>query len=387
MPESTPVTAAGQGSPRPPTEYSMDLDQEGNLVGVRGQPGDEPIPVDVNDQRYCDFLSATAHSGRDTEIKPYGRLPRRTHYFADRDRLVEHCKVVGQVIYTCPHHPGERHEIDTVNLLHWGDFFSLPVAEAPPDGDGRPTQDGVARAPSKTFVTGGLLGALQDELARGDENSPVRRLSTWPIDRAFVYADVSDFSRYPAGQQVLVINSIVSTVRDRLLWSTALASEARQNIETAICIGDGYIFVLKDPALATYFAAYLARLIEVLVARGETPVGFHFRMGVHCGPVYSFWDPGRKDWNYIGDGINGGQRVLGAVGKETDDVVFVSGQVRQRINAADRGDSPYPQILAALHNRGRKADKHGNPWRVYEVNHTGLTAGGFPASLREPPGG
>jgi hypothetical protein len=104
---------------------------------------------------------------------------------------------------------------------------------------------------------------------------------------------------------------------------------------------------------------------------------------VHYGPVYSFWDPGRKDWNDIGDGINGGQRVLAAVGKETDDVVFISGEVRQQLTAMDRGDSPYPQILAALHNRGRKADKHGNPWRVYEVNHTGLTSGTLSSLLRD----
>jgi hypothetical protein len=31
-------------------------------------------------------------------------------------------------------------------------------------------------------------------------------------------------------------------------------------------------------------------------------------------------------------------------------------------------------ILGDAHNRGRKADKHGNPWRVYEVNHTNLMA-------------
>ena len=49
------------------------------------------------------------------------------------------------------------------------------------------------------------------------------------------------------------------------------------------------------------------------------------------GPVYTFWDTGRGAWNYIGEGINGGNRVLGVIGKDQDDVVFVSAEVRQEL--------------------------------------------------------
>jgi class 3 adenylate cyclase len=142
-----------------------------------------------------------------------------------------------------------------------------------------------------------------------------------------------------------------------------------------LCIGDGYIFVLKVPEGATYFAAYLARLVEVLVARRLVPVEFHFRIGVHFGPVFSFWDPGRGkegDWNYIGNGINGGRRVLEAVGKDQDDVVFVSGQVYEWLSAQGIDESQCERIVKCLRNRGRKEDKHGNLWRVYEVDHTGM---------------
>jgi class 3 adenylate cyclase len=157
-----------------------------------------------------------------------------------------------------------------------------------------------------------------------------------------------------------VINSIVGIVGQQSLWAGG-PGKALAALEARMCIGDGYIFVLKDPMHAVYFAAYLAHLIEVLVARKITPVEFHFRMGVHVGPVYCFWDPGRENWNYIGDGINGGQRVLGAIGKETDDVLFISVQVRQALTASDKGDSPYRQILAALQNRGRRPTNTASP--------------------------
>src|SRR5439155_21171504 len=104
-----------------------------------------------------------------------------------------------------------------------------------------------------------------------------------------------------------------------------LISSARQGLEAQICIGDGYIYVFSEPDRAAYFAGCLAYLIELQVARERLPIDFHFRIGVHVGPVFCFWDPDRDKWNYIGDGINGGQRVLAAIGKEKDDVVYVSG--------------------------------------------------------------
>jgi hypothetical protein len=208
------------------------------------------------------------------DIKPFAQLPPKSYYFADKERLVEHCKRFGLLIYTRRDPSRERHVIDTENLPFWGasehTFFPLPVAVVPPEEDGQAPLGGVGRAASKAFVTGRLLDALQEELVRGDENSSVRRLSTWPIQRAFVYLDVSDFSKYPPGQEVLIINSIVGIVEHPDYWSALLAYEARNSVEAMLCIGDGYIFVIKNPVLATFFAAYLARLTEILVARKET---------------------------------------------------------------------------------------------------------------------
>jgi hypothetical protein len=261
-----------------------------------------------------------------------------------------------------------------------------------------PDDPGISRMKSNWVVKQGDHQSLSAKLS--DDCSEIRRLSTWPVTRCFVFVDVSDFSKHRPGQQALIIGSLISMVRNWRYWNYAPALFAWKDLEEMLCIGDGYIFVLKDVVSATYFAAHLAQLIEVRVARKLVPVEFHFRMGVHVGPVYCFWDWGRGgreepgavveqqdglrrtergDWNYIGDGINGGQRVLAAVGKETDDVLFISGSVRQELISRDDGSSPCRQILNSLLNRGRRADKHNKFWRVYEVNHSGLCADALPS--------
>jgi class 3 adenylate cyclase len=231
--------------------------------------------------------------------------------------------------------------------------------------------DGIVGADSRLWMPEELDRILAEEL--DDEASGIRRLSNWPIRRAFVYTDVSDFSEFRPGQQALVVNGLAGIARRHDFWKgDPLADGAIANLETTLCIGDGYIFVFKNSAHATYFAAHLAALIELLGAKTLLPVEIHFRMGVHVGPVYCFWDQGRNDWNYIGEGINGGQRVMSVIGRETDDVVFISSRVRQDLLASSDGDGSARLILSNLQNRGRRQDKHGNPWRVYEVNHANL---------------
>ena len=168
------------------------------------------------------------------------------------------------------------------------------------------------------------------------------------------------------------MNVLMWITQDEKLWNYQSAHEVRIKHEAMLCIGDGYIFVFRNAIDATYYASHIANVIERLVAIGGMPVDFHFRMGVHVGRVYCFWDIGRNNWNYIGDGINGGNRVLSAIGKETDDVIFISADVRQEIMAQDVETEPYKRTLANLQNRGRRNDKHGRPWRVYEVNHTSV---------------
>jgi hypothetical protein len=251
-----------------------------------------------------------------------------------------------------------------------GRLTQLGRVRAETNWDQHGALQGVAPGPSGIWVSDGLRYLLKERLI--DEDDPVRRLSSWPIRRSFVYFDVSDFSRYKPGQQALVIQSLASLARDESWQMSCAVCDAIQAIEAWLCIGDGYIFCFKDGILATYFAAWLARKIEEAVARQSIPVEFHFRASVHVGDVFCFWDMGRRDWNYIGMGINGGSRVLEAIGKDVDDVLFISNEVREHMIADTRQLSFKSRLLQSLQNRGRRSDKHGNIWRVYELNHMSI---------------
>jgi class 3 adenylate cyclase len=139
--------------------------------------------------------------------------------------------------------------------------------------------------------------------------------------------------------------------------------------------------VFRNAVWATYFAANLAYMIDIRNSRPEPApfAQFHYRMGLHCGPVRRFWDQTR--WNYIGDGINGGQRVISVIEPTLDDVVFVSETVvnevrRQSLAIGQPGTSEEDlqetasDIKPELVNRGRRMDKHQKEWRVYQLNHT-----------------
>ncbi len=214
-----------------------------------------------------------------------------------------------------------------------------------------------------------------------DDSSEIRKLSSWPVDRTFVYLDISDFSRASYGHQLLIINSLIQMVMDESLWTdeNGLFAGYREwgsrQLESMICIGDGYIYAFADPVAATLFAARLACIIEHSVAQKKV-LPLHFRIGVHAGPVSFFWDAGAKQWNYSGEGIVGGRRVLDAVGRRVDDVIYVSGEVRSRIMVSGGRSArsmDRESLMQCLINRGRRSDKHDRPWRVYEMNHSAVS--------------
>jgi hypothetical protein len=293
-------------------------------------------------------------------------LPLHTRLVLNPESLVWFCKHNGDTLYATKH--GFVTETNFQFQSGNSRFVLLSRTVASKSQD---AVDGLDRTIyGGYFVPQSILQDLNNRLT--DDTSEIRKISSWPIDRTFLYMDVSDFSNEPPGKESLIINSIVAMIGSWEVWNYGIALSIRESVEAKICIGDGYIFVFRDPMNAVYFGAWLASLTEEMVARNKLPVDFHFRMGVHTGKVYSFWDPGREGWNYIGDGINGGNRVLAAVGKETDDVMFISGQVRAALMATGKDEHPYGKIRASLQNRGRKADKHGKLWRVFEVNQSQL---------------
>jgi hypothetical protein len=131
--------------------------------------------------------------------------------------------------------------------------------------------------------------------------------------------------------------------------------------------------VFKEPRYAAFFAGCLASLVEQRIASGKL-IEFHFRIGVHTGQVFRFWDQCRSEagrWNYVGKGITDGERVLTAIGPDKDDVVFLSADTRRRIMAARLPHESTYEVSQWLQNRGRQKDKHGEFRRLYELDHVG----------------
>ena len=334
----------------------------------------EECPAGTQDEYVEAFASAVINQvQRAAKGNPW--LPPIDVLFETRDELVRYCKDHVVKLVVRREDPGRAalgHERSAQTPQGTCRIFNLLTAISPwPGSAAEGVVDGIVGTESNLWVPEPLDRLLSAEL--DDEESDIRRLSNRPIRRAFVFVDISDFSEFRPGQQALMVTALAAIVRRRDFWQGDPSGErALRDVEAMLCVGDGYIFVFRSSMHATYFAAHLASLIEMLVARGLVPVEFHFRMGVHVGEVYCFWDPGRNDWNYIGEGINGGQRVLSVIGRETDDVLFISARVRQDLLASSGEESVARLILANAQNKGRRHDKHGVPWRTYEVNHTNL---------------
>jgi class 3 adenylate cyclase len=355
--------------------YTVEHDAGGIVNGVNKMVDGAPVvvPLDIEEQGFCDFLTWDCRQTHaiDPSISP--PHDQQNCYFSDLASLLNYCQQRGMMVYVRLEE-GMPPTVDFGNVVHYapvdgpvnGDFHFLHEAVEDDDKMFHHETDGITHRTTNVCVSPNLLAAINAGIIV--EGSDIRRLVSWPFTRVFAYVDVSDFSTMPPGQQALVINSIISLV-DKNAWNPAVP----RDYEAKLCIGDGYIFVFSNALHAVEFAAQFARLVEVLGAKKLLPVEFHFRMGIHMGDVYCFWDTGRDRWNYIGDGINGGQRVLAAVGKESDDVVFVSEQVRRRIIADSDGTQRYRNAIANMTNRGRKADKHGKMWRVFELNCIGIT--------------
>ncbi len=324
-----------------------------------------------------------AQSGRDLKtVKSYDDLSQATNdeiaacdpadailIFREIDKLTEWLKAEGHILHLVkegevykvpPSTPANTQEVLGEKVFRICGTQSLPT----PSGSRAAAE--MSAKPLCAWATESLMKEVNEKLA--DESQEVRKLSMWPVRRAFVYVDVSDFSQRVAAEQALIINTLTTLTRKKEYWSKPMESEVRQSVEDQLCIGDGYIIVFKQSIHATYYAARLADKIEEFIAEKQLVIHFHFRIGIHVGQVYRFWDYWRGKWNYIGEGINGGNRVLTAIGKDADDMIFVSGEVREELRAETTPAAR--SLIRIMSNRGRHSDKHGGMWRVYELRHS-----------------
>lgn len=369
------------------SEYKLDLDNR-KLIQILDSKG-IPVSIDQTNPIYASALTWIAKQPEyKNSIKGYGSLEQGAQYFCDKASVIEYCKSHGIVLFVDSvhaslHFGGSRivlehsddtvvaHPVDTnLNITFIPVYGSRHVLETHPYNSGGLTPTELP----EFYVSSPVLQQMDNDLTK--EDSDVRRLSSWQVERTFVYVDVSGFSTHPIGHQLAIINAINAIANRESDWDTTGVSEARDAIRASICIGDGYIFVFESPGSATLFAAYFATLIEHRIAH-KALIEFHFRISVHTGEVYRFWDqaatPGEGRWNYVGKGIIDGQRVLSAIGSDKDDVVYISGTTRSKLLAMDQEGE---EIVASqyLQNRGRHADKHGNMQRLYEVSHTSWMA-------------
>jgi len=290
-------------------------------------------------------------------------------HFESAAEVVEHCKEKGLMLWVEPE-PNEPRFQAHPDSDGSGHFRLVSVRTERKSGVGL---DGIHQGDTTDFTVSERALSEMNEQA-GNDRADVRRISNRSINRAFIYLDISDFSTLAPGKQVLVINDLSSQVLLRAYLDHDIYQGQRDvsGLESQICIGDGYILVYRDAALAAKIACSIAADIDVRRARKWLSVPFHYRMSVHWGPVYSFFDPGRKDWNYVGSGINDGHRVLEAIGSRLDDVVYISESVRDEILRGDTSHAPLSGMHGYMTNEGRSKDKHGIPRRLYRMDHTAV---------------
>lgn len=216
-----------------------------------------------------------------------------------------------------------------------------------------------------------LFKELNDILL-SDDPKGLDRLLEERIERAFACLDIVGFSKKKPNEQAEIIRTVVQLRRNESLWPRHdfqhLPGNTLKSLEAELCIGDGYIYVFTKAFDATLFACHLATLIEFMQLRDEFPYPFKFKCGVHVGSVERFYDPGRHDWNYVGEGINGVNRVLSVIPGSLANAIYLSSAVRATF--LRRTDELAMALKDNISNEGQLEDKHGIEWHVFSVNHT-----------------
>lgn len=349
---------------------------ENNIVR---SPEGTRIPIDPTSKEYGTTLTEISFA-RNIPVD-FNVLKPKCRYFCDIDSLVDYVRDEGLLLWTEPKQPGgDRHWIPKTSskfTLFDTRFYQLhkvgTVREETDSGFEYQTK----RTPVDIWAAEHCFADLEEHLQL--DNSAVRCVSALPTRRCFVYFDISDFSKYRPIEQALVITYLSSLIGKESHWlsSGSIAFQSFEKRWPPLCIGDGYIICYEHATPAVVFAVSLARKIELAIADFSIPIDFHFRVSIHFGKVLRFWDVGKKGWNFVGSGINGGNRVLSAIGKETDDLIFVSWEVRNALMKERNESSLAQRFIEATQPRGRRSDKHGNMWRVFEINHSQIDTSHF----------
>jgi hypothetical protein len=218
---------------------------------VAAQRGAEHIPAGAGVPGFRDVQTWAATLNPPLDLN--GEFPPGAVVFFDRDTLADYCRRYGTMLYTTAVGFMRGEDRNCGNR----DWVSLMRAVAiRPEDEGPQNPAGIRSDCTLLWVPTTLFETLSDVFAHGNEQDPLWCVSSHPVKRAFVYLDVSGFSKYPPGQEALVVNSLVWLTSDLGFWSYEPAAEALRDLEAQLCIGDGYIYVFRIPLMATFFAAY-----------------------------------------------------------------------------------------------------------------------------------
>lgn len=207
----------------------------GGTVEIRGADG-SAIPDDISAEAFLDFL----HWNSVQKPIAYPDVCRleQFYFFNNVTAVVDHFKRFASLI------SAQLTDIaNSTRQIKRGTSIAVTTGRTQPfyilekvipypthpdlliTGFGGLETSGFSSVNSGVAVTRETLDRLNDELI--NEESDVRSVSSWSVSRCFVYLDVSDFSKMPAGHQLLVINSIVRAVQYSGYWEAPAARDAK----------------------------------------------------------------------------------------------------------------------------------------------------------------
>ena len=182
-------------------EYSVERDA--NNTAVRLLRAGVEVPINPESQEFCDFLSWDSRQPDSLDESIGTRI--KGNYFADIDRLVDQVKRLAIRLFVGDQSPNalianSSFRLPALNLRLW----HLQEAVGRPVFTDAESQSGIYGWPINPpmFVTEPLLQRIAEQL--NDESSGIRRLSSLPIRRAFLYLDISDFSAGPLASKRLL---------------------------------------------------------------------------------------------------------------------------------------------------------------------------------------
>lgn len=278
----------------------------------------------------------------------------------EKEELIAHLKAIGASLRA------RIHETDK--------HYYLPSGKCPDDAEfiGLKANSSIGKEKEKPldiYVSKPLFASLQKDM-KEDDQSDVFRLSQAKLVRTFVYFDISAFSSMSAKNQYYAMTFVTKCLDH---FETTYQG---YKYETRLCIGDGYILVFKRPTDACVFASILGVVMDRGEPKRRIGLEINFRIGIHMGKVRCYWDKrlGTKGgWNYVGDAINGGQRIVAMVKDDKlDNAIYISSQVYRVCypsGTQSRETDLGQKITSCCLNRGTHEDKHHNAWRVYQLNH------------------